>query len=156
MTRPLALGRSRHRGSVGVVAAASGVAYSWWATEMKSFSMPSYLVVAAPGLVLVVAYGTAGGLAPGRGEVSEHYRRRAGEWPRLAMAPWFAILAAAVGLEAAGLALGGRSPTLPTLSTAIDRLLVTHLGKAAVFALWLSVGWCWVFDVRTRTGTEEP
>jgi hypothetical protein len=69
--------------------------------------------------------------------------------------PWVALLALAVGLEAAGLALGGRSTTVPTVSTVIDRTMVWHISRFVLFAAWLAVAW--VPFVRSRGwGSADP
>ena len=46
---------------------------------------------------------------------------------------------AAVALECVGLALGGHSARVPTLSDAVDRLLDWHVGRCALFCLWIAV-----------------
>jgi hypothetical protein len=55
--------------------------------------------------------------------------------------PWVVLLLLAVGLEVAGLALGGRSTEVPTLSTVIDHALGWHGVRLALFLGWLAVGW---------------
>ena len=53
----------------------------------------------------------------------------------------------AVGLEAVGLALGGRSAGVPTLSTVIDHALGRHGVRFVLFLGWLAVGWAPVAGV---------
>jgi len=57
-------------------------------------------------------------------------------------------------LEGIGLLFGGRSPTVPTLSTTVDHLLSVHWGRFVLCGVWLSVGWCPVGSLaaRARTG----
>jgi hypothetical protein len=54
--------------------------------------------------------------------------------------PWASVAVVALGLEIAGLALGERSAVVPTLSTTIDHLLVTHAGRWLLYVWWLVVG----------------
>ena len=44
------------------------------------------------------------------------------------------------GLEAVGLALGGRSADVPTLSTVVDHALGWHLTRLLLFVGWLLIG----------------
>jgi hypothetical protein len=46
----------------------------------------------------------------------------------------------ALALEIVGLALGGRSTAVPTLSTAVDHVLVAHWGRWLLFLWWLWIG----------------
>jgi hypothetical protein len=46
-----------------------------------------------------------------------------------------------VGLEIVALARGGRSATVPTLSTVVDHALAWHLARLLLFAGWLLIGW---------------
>ena len=55
-------------------------------------------------------------------------------------APWLVLVAIVVGLEAVGLALGGRSPTVPTFSTVADHALVSHASRFVIFCAWLGLG----------------
>jgi hypothetical protein len=47
--------------------------------------------------------------------------------------PWLLVALAAAGLEGLGLALGGRSKTVPTLSTMIDHALAWHALRLILF-----------------------
>jgi hypothetical protein len=108
-----------------------GLAYAWWATGIAPFSALSYVLVAVPVAALVGTYAAMGALSRKRNDIKRHYRRRAGDASLQNVSPWLCLLGAAVTLESVALALGGRSRSVPTLSTAADHLLVTHLG-----------GWC--------------
>jgi len=146
--------RRRRPSVMGGTAAAVAVAYAWWATGVAPFTVLSYVVVAVPSVALVVAYGAGGCLAPNRSDVAEYYRRRARNASTTTALPWLAILAAVVVLEGIGLLFGGRSPTVPTLSTTVDHLLSAHWGRFVLCGVWLSVGWCPVGSLaaRARTG----
>ncbi|MCQ4118126.1 hypothetical protein [Rhodococcus tibetensis] len=58
----------------------------------------------------------------------------------LSVLPWLILLVLAVGLEGVGLALGGRSTSVPTLSTVIDYALAWHPVRFVLFCGWLAVG----------------
>ncbi len=122
------------RAVVGVVLAA----YAWMAAGTTPFHAWSYVAVGLPGLLLVAGYAWWGGLGAG-GRVGGYYRRRAdgASWP--SVSPWLAIVTAAVVIECIGLALGGRSPSVPTLSTAVDHLLARRWERCLLFVAWLLV-----------------
>jgi hypothetical protein len=105
-----------------------GGAYAWWATGIRPFSRSADVAIAIPAaLVLVAAW-----LKPAP--------RDAGTDRLKGALPWIALLVVAVGLEVAGLALGGRSRTVPTLSTVADQALAWHVTRWLVFVLWLVAG----------------
>jgi hypothetical protein len=112
--------------------------YAWWATGEAPFHLAAYLAVALP-----VVIGLAGSL---RGRVLEG----AAPAPRVRdVAGWVVLALGALVLEAVGLALGGRSPRVPTLSTTVDHLLVTHVVRAALFVLWVGAG-AWISTFSRR------
>ena len=116
------------------------LAYAWFATGARPFTAPAYLLLAVPSFAALLAYGALGGFSPHRHEVANYYRARSrrASWRRTA--PWTVVGLSALALESVGLALGGRSTGVPTLSTTIDHLLVAHWGRFVLFALWLAVG----------------
>jgi hypothetical protein len=115
-------------------------AFAWWATGVRPFTTLAYVLIAIPSLLAVVIYALLGGLSPHRADVTAYYRRRsAGATPKT-IGPWTGLLLVAVVLEVIGLALGGRSPNVATLSTTVDHLLVTHWGRWLLYDLWLAVG----------------
>lgn len=125
--------RRRHvlaRTLLAVVAAL----YAWVATGVAPFTLPAYAMIAIASLVVVVLYV--------RGETSRVDLAVRGAAPLApsSVAPWLVVLVLAVALEGLGLALGGRSKQVPTLSTTLDHLLVTHPLRAVLFLLWLGVG----------------
>lgn len=133
-----------------VLGAVVAVAYAWWAAGVAPFSTLAYLSIALPataGLVLLV---TAGRVA-----VRPHERAqregRPREWAQregrpattvslASCAPWVIVLVLAVALEAWGLALGGRSAAVPTLSTTVDHLLATRVERTVLYVAWLALG----------------
>jgi hypothetical protein len=116
------------------------VIYAWWATGVAPFTALSYVLVAIPSLVMVVSYAAMGMLSVHRADVTQYYRRRAGALAPSSMMPWLIVLVGAVSLEAAALALGGRSPSVPSLSTTVDHLLIDHWGRWVLYVAWLAVG----------------
>ena len=112
--------------------ACAGAGYAYWATGLRPFTGIAYLAVGIPvaicGVVLVVR-GSAGA------------GHRAGRIPtRAAAIPWLVLAAAVASLEGIGLALGGRSRTVPTLSTVVDHALAWHASRMVLFCGWLLIG----------------
>src|ERR1700722_7469893 len=114
--------------------------YSWVMTGVRPFSSPSYLVVAVPSLVFVIPYTFLGGLSRPHADVDAYYQRRAEGATLRSVTPWITLLIAAVLLEVIGLLLGGRSTSVPTLSTAIDHLLEQHWERFLICLTWLLAG----------------
>jgi hypothetical protein len=54
--------------------------------------------------------------------------------------PWLLVALVATGFEGLGLALGGRSATVPTMSTVIDHALAWHALRLVLFCGWLLIG----------------
>jgi hypothetical protein len=122
------------------VLAAAGGAYSWWATGLVPFHAVSYVAVALPAVLVGAA-----ALLPRRA------CRQAGDAPSAPGAlAWAALLVAAAALEAAALAVGGRSTRLPTLSDVADHLLRWHGERFVLFAAWLVLGAVLVRSARRR------
>jgi hypothetical protein len=119
---------------VGVVIIA---AYAWLATSAHPFTSWAYVGVSLPVVVTLVLYSLRGGFR--EPNASDHYRRRSTGVVRTA-APWWGLFIAALTLEIVGLALGGRSKDVPTLSTTLDHLLVAHWGRWLLFLWWLWIG----------------
>ncbi len=137
------------------LAVAVGAAYAWWVAGVAPFSALSYTLVAVPSLIALVVYAHDGGFTPRRGDLAAHYRRRADGATLESVAPWLSVLAVAAALEVWGLALGGRSVAVPTLSTIVDHLLATHFERAVLFMLWLAVGALPLAEL-ARRGRSEP
>jgi hypothetical protein len=119
-----------------------GVAYSWWASGLRPFTATAYVAVGLP--VVAVALGAVVGARRAR-RSSGSVRWRTdhlgpSRWQWRVVLPWIVIAGAGLGLEAAGLALGGRSARVPTLSTVVDHALRWHGTRAVLFAAWLACG----------------
>ena len=130
------------------------IAYAWWASGVAPFTALAYVAVAVPAVFVVVTYASMGALSPRRLDVTRYYRARAGNAALKSTIPWFTVLTLAVSLEAAGLALGGRSHTVPTLSTTFDHLLTYHWSRWLVYVLWLGAG-AWPLARLARRSREE-
>lgn len=133
------------RAPAGIAAVAGIAAYAWWAAGLSPFTTAADVAVALPvaGLAVAAILIPTGPQSP----------RSAGRLGYRAL-PWVGILAVAVGLEAAGLALGGRSQTVPTLSTVVDHALAWQGVRFLLFLAWLALGWALV--VRQASFARRP
>jgi hypothetical protein len=122
-----------------VAVCAVAVAYAWFAAGAAPFHAWSYVAVGLPVILVVAGYARWGGLASDQ-RAREFYRRRSGGASWSSTWPWLSIVVAAVVLECIGLALGGRSPSVPTLSTTVDHLLACRWERWVLFVAWLLVG----------------
>jgi len=132
------------RSALGVVPAAVALAgYAYWATEQPPFGALAYVAAGLPVLVVAWAmlFGGRGRLVARRSLLAPATRRA---WP------WLLIAAAMAGLEAVGLALGGRSADVPTLSTVVDHALGWHLTRLLLFVGWLLIGCAVVGDEQSN------
>jgi hypothetical protein len=116
------------------------IAYAWVTSGVAPFSAPSYFLVGIPCLVFVVICGLLGGLSNGRAAISADIRSRSGDSTLSTVAPWIALMAAVIVLEAIGLLLGGRSANVPTLSTTVDHLLSVRWERCLICLAWLLAG----------------
>jgi hypothetical protein len=126
------------KSAVVAVAVLSG--YAWVAAGTAPYSTISYVLVAIPCVAVTVAYSAMGGLSLDHSDVRAYYQHRAAGASLSTVAPWIAVLTAAVLLEAAGLLLGGRSTSVPTLSTTVDHLLAFRWERCLLCLAWLLVG----------------
>jgi hypothetical protein len=115
-------------------------AYSWVTAGVTPFSAPAYAFVALPSVAFVVAYVSMGGLSRHRGDVNTYYQDRSRDTTLSNVAPWISVFVAALVLEAIGLSLGGRSTSVPTLSTTIDHLLKMQWERSIFCFAWLLAG----------------
>ena len=116
------------------------VLYAWWASGVRPFSTLGYVLIAIPSLAFVILLVVWGGLSSREFDVHDG-DRTVGPHTSLADAwPWLALVVLGVALEIVGLALGGRSTTVATLSTTLDHLLVTHVVRWLLYMAWLAVG----------------
>jgi hypothetical protein len=133
-----------------------GTLYAWWASGVAPFTTLAYVLIAIPSLLMVVSYGTLGAFSPRRVDIARYYRRRSEDASFATTSPWLALLVASVVLEAAGLALGGRSRDVATLSTAVDHLLVAHWGRGLLYLAWLAIGASPIYRLWRRRRDVAP
>ncbi len=121
----------RNRLVVVLVAAALG-AYCWFSADLRPFTIPIGAAVAVPAVVVAI-------LAWARSDsrTSIAAEQKAARRPAALWAVLFALL---TGFEVAAYLSSPRRDH-PTLSSMADALMNTHPGRAAVFALWLLLGW---------------
>jgi hypothetical protein len=117
---------------VGIAAVAGVAAYAWWAAGLAPFTSTAYVAVALP----VAGVAVSAVLIP----TGPRSPRSAGR-PAYGALPWVGLLVVAVALEATGLALGGRSSAVPTLSTVVDHALAWQGVRFVLFVAWLALGW---------------
>ena len=140
--------------AIGVAMAVAG--YAWMDAGVRPFSLLSYVLVAIPTVVILGSYCALGGSSARRVDVSSFYRRNARGASLRSVAPWLVVLAAVVALESVGLALGGRSPSVPTLSTTVDRLLVARWERWLLCVVWMLAGMTPVLRLRRFIGGKGP
>jgi hypothetical protein len=120
-----------------IVAGLIITAYAWFATGTHPFTARGYAAVSILVVVTVAFYVARGGFhEPG---ATNYYRRRSLGTSRTST-PWWGLFLAAFALEIVGLAHGGRSKDVPTLSTTVDHLLVAHWGRWLLFLWWTWIG----------------
>jgi uncharacterized membrane protein len=123
-----------------VIVIALVIVYAWLATGAKPFHALSYALISIPILIVVAVYVMVRTFYDERSGVSHYFRRRSLGLSSAHTTPWLVVLVGAIILEIVGLALGGRSKRVPTLSTEVDHLLTTHWLRCVLFLAWLAVG----------------
>jgi len=130
--------RVRLWGAIG--SAASVAAYCWWSTGRHPFTYSAYAAVGLPVVALAVVAAVTRAASGGAGTRVSPVAAETRHVGMRSVLAWVALLAAAAGLEGAGLALGGRSASVPTLSTVVDHALAWHAVRFVLFGAWLAVG----------------
>jgi hypothetical protein len=133
------LGSLPHRGARkgGVALLVGAIGYAGLASFTRAFTPAADVVVAIP-LVVAAAIFAIRLRTPRPGhpdddpEVHGHFARRS--------LPWFALVVVVVGWELFTYASIPRHDH-PTLSSIIDIVDASHVGKAIAFLLWLILGW---------------
>ncbi len=127
------------RVTTAVVGTLAVAAYAWWATGLHPFTAGSYVAVGLPVVALVLV------VLVTRPDGSDRIGSSAvAEGPEIGLRtafPWLLLFTIAIGLEVWGLALGGRSANVPTLSTVVDHAMAWHGVRFVLFCGWLAVGW---------------
>jgi hypothetical protein len=114
------------------VAAVVGLVYSWIAAGARPFTTPENVMVAIP-IAIALVLGARRGGEPAELTVTIPVGEERGT------IVWVALLAALVGWELVALFSSPREDH-PTLSSVADTIMSVHIGRAAVFALWLAAG----------------
>jgi hypothetical protein len=131
----MARGSLERRAAIGL-AVGCMVGYSIWAASLRSFTLASYASVAIPVLATVIAV-----FAMWRNRLASGAEASAAGGSEVApLIPWMVILGSGLVLEVIGLALGGRSPTVPTLSTVLDHAVDRQVLRTLLFCAWLLLG----------------
>jgi hypothetical protein len=107
--------------------------YCWFAADLRPFTIPIGVAVAVAAVIMAAL---AWGRPAYRG--SKTAGTRALRWADAA--PWLVIFGLLTVFEVAAYLSSPRRDH-PTLSSMADALMNTHPGRAAVFALWLLLGW---------------
>lgn len=117
---------------------ALGAAYAAWASGTVPFTSAAYAAVAAPGALFLAALALQR-----RWPSSGPWRRlRAGRPAREGGATgWLLVIALLVGVELASYFHGGPRSAYPTLSSAIGALARWRSARAALWSIWLALGW---------------
>jgi hypothetical protein len=120
-----------------VVALALAGAYGWWLAGLRPFTLTAYLAIAFPTVLLAAALAfPRTGADPTREQSDDSSPTPSGRQ----LLPITTVLLFGLGLEIAGLALGGRSAFVPTFSTVLDHALRWHLVRYLMILAWLAVG----------------
>ena len=120
----------------GAVAIAAILVYAWVASGFRAFTWRENVAVALPVLVILAVVVRTWGRTPSpAGQDSAHAagRRRAG-------AVWVGLVTLLVTWELIAYFSSPRHDH-PTLSTIADDIMSHHPGRAAMFAMWLTLGW---------------
>jgi hypothetical protein len=128
--------KSAVKSALGVLVLA---AYAWESAGVRPFTATSYVLVAIPVVAFIAAYAWLGGLSRRDVEVNAYYQAESDGTTLSDVAPWLALVSAAIVLEIIGLALGGRSPRVPTLSTTTDNLLRSQWERSVICFIWLMI-----------------
>jgi hypothetical protein len=132
--------RVRRTATWTLAAVAIAVGYGWWATGVQTFTTVAYLAVAIPAVVVLTASLVTGRMTERAPSTPATDQRGGAATSGRSTLPLAAVVVAAVVLEIIGLALGGHSSTVPTLSDVADRAIARHLLRAIAFGLWLAIG----------------
>jgi hypothetical protein len=130
------------RRALVIIALGGAVAWSWFASGVRTFTHPAEVLTFIPGAAVLLITLLPSSRLPEPGVARARYRR----WSVL---PWVALVAAIVGWELFQLFSQPRSDH-PTLSSMLNTLLSTHPSRFLGYLGWLALGWLLVRDLRTR------
>ncbi len=137
--RPAVLWRSTRRHAATVAALCAAAAFAAVASGAGTFTVAAYVAVSVPSFLF------AGAL------VLQRARPGSGPWRRMDRArpargdgtalPWLFVIALLVVVELVSYLHGGPRADYPTISYGLNGLFRFRPAKAAVWFLWLVVGW---------------
>jgi hypothetical protein len=136
--------------AIGIAIVITG-AYGWWLAGLQPFTTAAYISIAIPTALVAAA------LALPRKARDTTRGGRGHNWPTPSgrqLLPLMTVLLLGLGLEIAGLALGGRSALVPTLSTVLDHALRWHLVRCLLVLAWLAAGLGLALSGRRQVGAE--
>ena len=119
------------------------MAYSWSVTGLRPFTLPIDVAVGVPTLILL-------GLSWRRSRLGRVEADPGTRPPRGSVVVWAALIGALTVWELAAYVASPRSDH-PTLSSIADDITSVHAARAAVFALWLLIG----FRLFARTNVPQ-
>jgi phosphate/sulfate permease len=122
------------------------VAYAWWVSGLAAFTTRATAAVVVPAVLLLALALVA---APAVRDVGDASGPAVG---LRAVTPWLVLAVVAVVLESVGLALGGRSHAVPTLSTVVDHVLSARWSRFVLCGLWLGIGVAGALRLRPSAG----
>jgi len=133
-------GRARTRG-LGAALGVAAAAFAWWSTGLRPFTATVYVAIGIPVAALVLVGPALRGVERRAADVAGRPPAPTHPLGVRSIFPWITLLAVVAGLEGAGLALGGRSNGVPTLSTVADHALAWHGTRFVMFIVWLALAW---------------
>jgi hypothetical protein len=112
-------------------------AYGWWLGGLRPFTTTAYLAIGLPTALVAAAL-----VVPrNRDDTARAGSDHGSPTPTgRELLPMATVILLGLGLEIAGLALGGRSSLVPTLSTVLDHALRWHLVRFLLILAWLALG----------------
>jgi hypothetical protein len=122
------------------------VAYSWFASGLRAFTLPVDLAVGIPVVLLLGLSWWRSGLGRTPVELQTRPNTRG-------MAVWAALIGVLAAWELAAY-LSSPRHAHPTLSSISDSVTSGHAARAVVFGLWIIVGWR-VFLPRSQTSRSS-
>jgi amino acid permease len=125
---------------LAAVLAAALVAEVTAAALSQAFTLTADLVVAVSLLTMVSVVAVQVLFRPVGRSLARRRSDKPDAHPRSSWVPWTALLVAIVAWELVCFALSPRSAH-PTLSSMLDTLTASHVGRGLTFFAWLVLGW---------------
>jgi hypothetical protein len=109
------------------------VAYGWWATGFREFTIPSEIGIGVPILAVLVSAALSG--RPRSATADAH-----GTWRRGGALTWVVVLAVFGAWELLCYLMAPRS-SWPTASSMLASIDASHGARLLVFLVWIVLGW---------------